>query len=192
MTNRRRTYQRMLLAAFVASSIQSLSVPAGAAQTTTSSAVAQRAVSSPSPSTNHAAAPLTSAYLTVGSQRGAMRYRALWGIEDLKLEPIASGSLIRFSYRVVDPQRAQVLNDKKNVPYLLVEKNGAKLGVETAERVGQLRQTAEPESGREYWMAFSNAGHMVQPGDRVSIVIGTFHGNGLWVEAPQATTMGKR
>jgi len=119
-------------------------------------------------------------------------YRRIWGIDNLKLEPIASGSLIRFSYRVVDPQKAQVLNDKKKDPYLLVEKTRAKLGVEQAERVGKLRQTAEPESGREYWMVFGNSRHLVQPGDRVEIVIGTFHAYGLFVESPQAAVVGKR
>jgi hypothetical protein len=121
-----------------------------------------------------------------------MMYRALWGIDELKLEPIASGSLIRFSYRVLDPQKAQVLNDKKNKPYLLVEKSEAKLEVHTAERVGQLRQVSEPEAGREYWMAFGNSRHLVQPGDRVGIVIGTFHANGLYVEAPQAAVVAKQ
>ena len=111
-------------------------------------------------------------------------YRRLWGIDDLKLVPIASGSLIRFSYRVVDPEKARVLNDKKNEPYLLVEKRREKLGVSNAERVGKLRQTAEPESGREYWMVFADSSHLVQPGDRVDLVIGTFHAYGLFVEAP--------
>jgi hypothetical protein len=172
----------MLLAAFVASSIHFYFAVTGMAQTG----------ASPAPSTSAAVDRLTSDYHTVGSERGAMRYRAIWGIDNLKLEPIASGSLIRFSYQVVDAQKAQVLNDKKKDPYLLVEKNGAKLGVETAERVGQLRQVAQPESGRDYWMVFGNSRHLVQPGDRVDIVIGTFHAYGLFVEAAQPAVVGKR
>jgi hypothetical protein len=130
-------------------------------------------------------------YHTVGSRRGEAKYRAIWGVDNLKLEPAASGSLIRFSYRVLDPQKAEALNDKKNEPYLLVEKTGTKLGVHTAERVGKMRQVAAPESGREYWMAFGNVGHLVQPGDRVDIHIGTFHAYGLFVEAAQVPVAGR-
>ena len=115
-----------------------------------------------------------------------MRYLQIWGIDNLKLESTASGGLIRFSYRVVDAEKARELNDKKKNPYLLVEKTGTRLGLQTAERVGQLRQVAEPESGRVYWMIFGNSGRLVQPGDRVDIAIGTFHADGLFVEAPQA------
>jgi hypothetical protein len=190
MIDRTQIFQRMLLAGFLASSTLSYSAVTGVAQTTASPGEAQRTMSSPAPST--ARAPLTSATQTVSSERGAMMYRRIWGIDNLKLEPIASGSLIRFSYRVVDARKAQVLNDKKKDPYLLLEKSGAKLGVEQAERVGKLRQTAEPESGREYWMVFGNSRHLVQPGDRVDIVIGTFHAHGLFVESPQAAVVGKR
>lgn len=184
MLNRKQAYRRMLLAVFLASSIHFCSAPTVAAQTRTSPGEAQRAMSSPAPSSTRAPAPVTSVSRTVSSERGAMMYRRLWGIDDLKLVPIASGSLIRFSYRVLDPQKAQALNDKKNEPYLFVEKSRTKLGVSNAERVGKLRQTAEPESGREYWMVFGNSSHLVQPGDRVDIVIGTFHAYGLFVEAP--------
>ena len=51
------------------------------------------------------------------------------------------------------------------------------------EKVGQLRQTATPENGREYWMVFSNRSHIVKPGNRVTVVIGTFRAQGLVVEA---------
>jgi len=192
MIDRTQIFHRMLLAGFLASSTLFYSAVTGVAQTTASPGEAQRTMSSPAPSMARAAAPLTSATRTVSSERGAMMYRRIWGIDNLKLEPIASGSLIRFSYRVVDPQKAQVLNDKKKDPYLLVEKTRAKLGVEQAERVGKLRQTAEPESGREYWMVFGISRHLVQPGDRVDIVIGAFHAYGLFVESPQAAVVGKR
>jgi len=99
--------------------------------------------------------------------------------------------VIRFSYLVVDADRAKVLNDKKEEPYLLVQKNGAKLEVPATEKVGKLRQTAMPENGREYWMVFQNPGHMVSPGDRVDIVIGAFHAHGLVVEPSQSEIVAK-
>jgi len=52
-----------------------------------------------------------------------------------------------------------------------------------AEKVGQLRQAPhELEAGKSYWMAFSNSGRLLKPGDRVDIVIGNFHARGLLVE----------
>lgn len=126
------------------------------------------------------------ASLDLPSPRPATNYLRNWGIDNVRVQETSSGSLIRFSYRVVDASKARVLNNKRNAPYLVVEKNGAKLEVPTAERVRQLRQPATPKIGREYWMIFGNAGHTAQPGDRVDIVIGTFHANELVVEATQA------
>jgi hypothetical protein len=144
------------------------------------------------PATIPAAARLTPRIQTVGSERGIMRFRQIWGIDNLQLEPTASGGLIRFSYRVVDAQKAETLNDKKKDPYLRVEKTGTKLPLQTAERVGQLRQVATPQNGRTYWMMFGNSAHLVQPGDRVDIEIGTFRANGLFVEPLQTAVAARR
>ena len=57
-----------------------------------------------------------------------------------------------------------------------------KLVVPTLEKVGQLRQSSTPEIEKSYWMAFSNPGRKVKPGDFVSVVIGQFHAIGLLVE----------
>jgi hypothetical protein len=106
-----------------------------------------------------------------------------WGIDDLHVRYTASGQMVRFSYRVVDADKAKTLNDKKNEPSMIVLKTGSKLGVPETEKVGKLRQTADPKNGREYWMVFTNVGKVVQPGDRVDIVIGTFRATNLIVEA---------
>jgi hypothetical protein len=45
-----------------------------------------------------------------------------------------------------------------------------------------MRQSAEPEEGKSYWMAFSNKGRLVKKGDRVNVVIGQFHADGLAVD----------
>jgi hypothetical protein len=50
------------------------------------------------------------------------------------------------------------------------------------EKVGELRQTATPELGREYWMVFANRGKLVKPGQRVDVMIGPFRAEGLTVE----------
>ena len=90
--------------------------------------------------------------------------------------------MIRFSYRVTDAQKAKALNDKKSSPFLLDEQAHVKLVVPTLEKVGELRQSATPEAGKVYWMVFSNKGNLVRPGERVDVIIGKFHADGLLVE----------
>ncbi len=108
-------------------------------------------------------------------------YRGVWGVEILGLKPVSSGAMIRFSYRVVDAAKAKPLHDKSLKPLLIDERSGAGLVVPNMEKVGDLRQTPEPENGREYWMLFSNKGKLVGPGSRVDVVIGGFHAENLTV-----------
>ena len=114
--------------------------------------------------------------------RAGTYYRMVWGIEGLSVKWAESGEMIRFSYHVLDADKAQGLNDKKNEPSLIDPQAGVSLVVPELEQVGQLRQSAPPKAGVSYWMAFSNSGRRVKRGDRVNVVIGKFHANGLVVE----------
>jgi hypothetical protein len=117
------------------------------------------------------------------ANREAAFYEAVWGIAAPSVKAVESGVIIRFSYRVLDPAKAKVLEDKKLAPELQSPERGVKLVVPSMEKVGQLRQAPrEIEAGKSYWMAFSNSGRLVKPGDRVDIVIGSFHARGLLVE----------
>jgi hypothetical protein len=117
------------------------------------------------------------------ANRANAYYESLWGIQSPTVKAVESGIMIRFSYRVIDPEKAKPLNDKTLNPYLESPERGLRLVVPTMEKVGQLRQAPhEIEAGKSYWMAFSNNGRMVKPGDRVDIVIGHFHARGLLVE----------
>jgi hypothetical protein len=109
-------------------------------------------------------------------------YALFWGVESLSVKAVESGEIIRFSYRVLDADKAKTLNDKKNEPSLIDPKAGVRLEVPTLEKVGQLRQSSAPEVGKTYWMAFSNKGRYVKPGHRVNVVIGNFHADGLVVQ----------
>jgi hypothetical protein len=115
--------------------------------------------------------------------KGARNYYALiWGVDSLALKSVESGEIIRFSYRIVDANKAKMLNDKKNEPSLIDPQAGVSLVVPSLEKVGQLRQSSTPETGKAYWMAFSNKGRYVKPGHRVNVVIGNFHADGLVVQ----------
>jgi hypothetical protein len=116
------------------------------------------------------------------AMRAVALYASNWGVESLSVKWVESGEIIRFSYHVVDADKAKQLNDKKSDPVLIDPRAGVELVVPSLEKVGQLRQSSTPEAGKSYWMAFSNKGRPVKRGDRVNIVIGTFHADGLLVE----------
>jgi hypothetical protein len=114
--------------------------------------------------------------------RAGTYYKLVWGIESLSVKWAESGEMIRFSYHVLDADKAKALNDKKDEPSLIDPQAGVSLVVPALEQVGQLRQSGTPTAGVSYWMAFSNSGRRVKRGDRVNVVIGQFRANGLVVE----------
>ena len=114
--------------------------------------------------------------------RAGEYYRLIWGVDSLSVKWTESGEVIRFSYHVLDAEKARALNDKKNEPSLIDPKAGVKLVVPSLEKVGQLLQTATPEAGKGYWMAFSNKGRRVKRGDHVDVTIGSFRAQGLVVD----------
>jgi hypothetical protein len=111
-----------------------------------------------------------------------MYYEGVWGVGELHLKTAESGEIIRFNYRVLDPAKAAVLNDKKAEPQLFDPEAGVKLVVPEMEKVGKLRQSSTPKPGMVYWMAFSNPTRAVKRGHRVDVVIGQFRANSLVVE----------
>jgi hypothetical protein len=115
-------------------------------------------------------------------RRAKVYYQAAWGVDSLRLKWAESGEIIRFSYRVLDPDRAAALNDKKAEPALIDPQAGVSLVVPSVANIGKLRQSSTPQAGMSYWMAFSNKGRLVKRGDRVNVVIGHFKAEGLVVE----------
>lgn len=125
----------------------------------------------------------TSPYSPVKLPKNAKIYYALYGgVGDLHVRRTASGNLIRFSYRVTDPWIARVLGDKNATPYLLGRRSQALLQIPVMDKIGQLRQSGPLAVGQEYWMVFSNKGNLIKAGDRVDVMIGSFHIDGLVVE----------
>ena len=116
------------------------------------------------------------------SQHAIEHYQTIWGVDSFVVRSVESGQMIRFSYRVINGEKATAVNDKKATPYLIDEAAHVKLVVPMMEKVGQLRQSAAPESGKSYWMVFSNKGGFVKQGDRVSVEIGKFRVDGLVIE----------
>ena len=109
-------------------------------------------------------------------------YTLDWGVDQIATKVTESGELVRLTYRVTDAAKAAPLNDRAATPYLYDEKTRAVLEVPLMEKVGPLRQAMPPEAGKSYWMVFSNKGGYVQPGHRVSVIIGSFRVDGLIVQ----------
>ena len=148
--------------------------------------VAVQPVSAQSPSTPPAKPARTGAPSRYRPNRFPKRaesfYGAVWGLDSLNVKAVESGALIRFSYRILDPEKAKILNDKKFDAFLDAPGRNVRLSIPSLEKVGQLRQANAEQPGKTYWMAFSNPRRTVKPGDRVNIVVGTFHANGLVVD----------
>ncbi len=115
-------------------------------------------------------------------KRAGLYYETIWGVDSLRVKTVESGELVRFTWRVLDADKAKTLHDKKLEPSLIDPQAGVKLVVPSLEKVGQLRQTGTPQAGKSYWMAFSNKGRRVKPGDRVTVEIGHFQAVNLVVE----------
>ena len=109
-------------------------------------------------------------------------YKRNWGVDIVGVKSVSSGSMLRFSYRVLDADKAKAFNDKKAIPYLVDEATGARFFIPEMEKVGKLRQTAPPVNGRIYWMVFGNAGKLLKTGSHVDVVIGKVRVDGLVVE----------
>ena len=109
-------------------------------------------------------------------------YRLVWGVDDLGVKWGESGEVIRFTYRVLDADKARMLNEVRNEPSLIDPQAGVRLVVPSMENVGQLRQSTPPENGKSYWMVFSNKGRLVKRGHHINVVIGQFQANGLVVD----------
>jgi hypothetical protein len=161
-----------------------LSVPVFIASVLMSIAQAQSVPENPQP-----AAPATKSrvvpyrYQTHPQPKRTSQYYAdSWGVGSLAVKSTDAGEVIRFSYRVLDREKAKALNDDKgNGPSLIDPEAGVKLILASLEKVGQSAQSA-PQAGEVTWMAFSNPGRQVKPGHRVNVIVGQFRADGLVVQ----------
>jgi hypothetical protein len=114
--------------------------------------------------------------------RAGLYYKTVWGVDLLSVKLTESGQLVRFTWRVLDPDKAKPLSNKESQPSLIDPQAGVSLVVPTLENIGMMRQAVTPEEGKSYWLAFSNKGRVVKKGDRVNVVIGQFRADGLAVD----------
>jgi hypothetical protein len=109
-------------------------------------------------------------------------YKRNWGVEIIGVKPVSSGYMLSFKYRVLDPEKAKLLNDRQTRAFLRDEATGNVLSVPAMENVGELRTGAAPIADRTYFMIFGNPSRLVKSGSRVSVVAGSMHVDGLIVD----------
>jgi hypothetical protein len=112
----------------------------------------------------------------------AQNFEEKWGIKILSLRLTSGGYMLDFRYRVIDPDKAAPLFDRKIKPYLLDQTSGAKFSIAESPKVGALRQTRKPEANRNYFMIFANPGKYVKKGNKVTVAADDFKAENLTVE----------
>ena len=90
--------------------------------------------------------------------------------------------MLDFRYRVLDPEKALPLFDRKIKPHLVDEATGAVFAVPEPPKVGALRSTRKPQPGKNYFVMFANPGGYVKKNSKVSVVIGDFRAENLVVQ----------
>jgi len=170
----------MLLAAVLASGILLSPLRAQSAVSSGQNRPGAAAVSTPQARPAPGSTPAT--YRPSMPRREIEYYGIVWGIDSLSVKAVESGELIRFTWRVLDSDKAKSLNDVKIEPFLIDPAARAKLVVPELPFMGKMRVKSTPAAGGIYWMAFSNPGKVVKPGDHVNVVIGQFHADGLVVQ----------
>lgn len=114
--------------------------------------------------------------------RNGLYYKRNWGVEVVGVKPVSSGYMLEFRYRILDPDKAKMLNDMKERAYVIDDATGTRLAVPAMENIGELRSGAAPKIDRTYFMIFGNPGKLVKPGSRIDVVVGNFRVDNLIVD----------
>jgi len=97
-----------------------------------------------------------------------------WGVEVLFVRQTSAGYMLEFRYKVLDPEKAKPLFERKTKPVLTHVESGARFIVPTPPKTGALRNSNMPLENHTYWMFFANPDKFIKPGDLVTIEIGDF------------------
>ncbi len=105
------------------------------------------------------------------------------GIESLGVRLTAAGYLLKFQYRVLDPEKVKPWMDRKADVFLLDQTTGKKFFVPRSSKIGPLRQTTrKPLVGRTYFVMFKNTMRSVTTGNRVTVAVGEYALKNLTVQ----------
>jgi hypothetical protein len=90
--------------------------------------------------------------------------------------------MLDFRYKVLDPDKASLMLNRKEKPFLIDQATGEKFIVPSPPKIGPLRTTAiKPKQGKTYFILFANPGKFIDRGNMVTIEIGDFEARNLIV-----------
>jgi len=115
----------------------------------------------------------------------SLTYEALekkWGVRPLSVRQTADGHMLDFRYRITDVEKASPLFSPTIKPLIIDEDTGAVMAVPNVPKVGSMRSTRKPVKDRTYFMLFANPQKHIQPGHKVTVVIGDCRAEHLVVE----------
>jgi outer membrane murein-binding lipoprotein Lpp len=121
---------------------------------------------------------------------GAGRVVDKFGVRLTGVRLTANGYVVDLRYRVLDPDKAQGLLDRKVRPVLVDETTGNRFYVPVPPTVGALRQTSRNKvihTDRDYFMLFANPDRKLQAGSKVALYVGEERFGSLLVAAQSAT-----
>ena len=131
--------------------------------------------SSVSTPTTDLAPPAAAVKPTVTAAPGAS-IPVAFGVEFVDTRLSAANHVVDLRYRVLDPDKAAPLLDRKIKPVLVNAKNGHRYYVPQPPIVGALRQTTRnqvaPQMGRTYFMLFANPDGELKTGDALALYVG--------------------
>jgi hypothetical protein len=105
-----------------------------------------------------------------------------WGVRPLSVRQTADGHMLDFRYRITDVEKASPLFSPTIKPLIIDEDTGAVMAVPNVPKVGSMRSTRKPLKDRTYFMLFANPQKHIQPGHKVTVVIGDCRAEHLVVE----------
>jgi len=105
-----------------------------------------------------------------------------WGVRPLSVRQTADGHMLDFRYRITDVEKASPLFNPTIKPLIIDEDTGAVMAVPNVPKVGSMRSTRKPLKDRTYFMLFANPQKHIQPGHKVTVVIGDCRAEHLVVE----------
>jgi hypothetical protein len=145
-------------------------------QAPTAAATAAPAAPSAQAAPAHAAPARPAPAAAADAHSAAPIVVSAFGIEFIDTRLSAAGSLVDLRYRVLDPERAAPLLDRKVRPVLVHSVTGQRYYVPQPPIIGALRQTVRganaPQVGRTYFMLFANPDRVLKSGDALALYVG--------------------
>ena len=106
-----------------------------------------------------------------------------WGIKIVAIRLTEAGFMVDLRYKVLDAEKAKPILRLSDRAYLIDQKTGIKVDVPSMPKAGSLRSTSRvPLVGKQYFILFGNNLKFINPGDRVTVVIGDLRIENLVVE----------